>query len=545
MSRVAGQTLLLLLMDPKLLKFAKKYYDFVHKTYPVFATYLGVHEFDHLLGDYSSPAIKKNLEQFKKFGQELYLIKPSPDDQIDYRLLTAEIKMNQIFWGEVKDWQRQPAIYLETALIGVFLVFSRPSLSREQKIKSIRARLGEFAPLFDQAKGNLKNPPLIFTQIALESLDGALSFVMESLAAFDKLKEMTKEIEQARKALFEFRRFLKDDLLPQSKGQFALGQKLFEKRLRYEHFLNLNARQLYDFGQENFRRVEKELRSLARRLNPKKSWQQQIEEYRGSIIKGDLLLSYRQEVKKLIGFLKEKDLMTFPKGEACRVEATPEFERPTVPYAAYMPPAPFEKKQTGLFWVTPVDQKSKINNQKNQLREHSRYHFMITALHEAYPGHHLQFAVANRHPSIIRRHGQSNLLCEGWALYCEQMMGEVGYYHDRRTKLFMLKDELWRAARIIIDAGLHCFGLTFEDAVNLLCQKVKLARSQAEAEVKRYTGSATQPMCYLVGKSLILALRGKMKKKWGSAFSLKRFHDEFLNCGTMPVALVEKELLNQ
>lgn len=533
-------------MNAQLLKFAKKYYDFVHKTYPVLATYLGVHKFDHLLGDYSLAAIKKDLKQFKKFGQDLSRLDPrrlTRSDGIDFQLLENEIKLNQILLSGVKDWQRNPATYLETALIGVFLVFSRPGLKRARKIESIRKRLTRFEPLFAQAKANLKNPPLIFTQIALESLPGAINFVAQSLKEFDQKNEMTTEIQAGKMALEEFRRFLKEDLLPKSHGRFALGREIFEKKLKHEHFLPFKARQLYDFGQKNFLRVEKELQRLARRLNRQKSWQDQIEECRGAVIQGDLLSSYRREVKKLVRFLKEKDLMTFPEGEACRVEATPEFERPTVPYAAYMPPAPFEKNQTGLFWVTPIDESKDEATQAAQLKEHSQFHFMITALHEAYPGHHLQFAVANRQPSLIRKHGQSNLLCEGWALYCEQMMGEVGYYSDPRTKLFMLKDELWRAARIIIDAGLHCFNMSFGEAVEILVKKVKLAPAQAEAEVKRYTGSATQPMSYLVGKSLILSLREKMKRKWGKKFSLKGFHDELLNCGTIPVALVEKELL--
>lgn len=475
------------------------------------------------------------------------------EDQIDLRLLESDIEMNILSLEKTKDWQKNPNLYVETLLMSIFLLTSRDSVSKEQKRRSIISRLGQFGRALREARRNLKNPPRIFTEVALETLSGAKIFFgslenqwgLTSRAARGKTP-LKRAIEKAQRELRSFEIYLKEDLLPRSRGNFALGKRLFEARLKKEHFLEWSADRLYRFGQREMARVEGELRTLAKKINRRKSWQDLVEELKDQTPEAENLLGvYRQEVASLINFLKEKNLVTFPIGEKCVVMETPDFERPTVPYAAYMPPAPFEKNHVGHFWVTTITQSSKLKAQNEQLREHCRAAMILTTLHESYPGHHLQFSRANRVASVVRKHGGSSLLCEGWALYCEQMMGEVGYYKDVETKLFMLKDELWRAARVVIDVGLHCRGWSVVRAVELLVKRAKLAPSQALAEVKRYTLSPTQPMSYLVGKKLILEMRARAKKEWGRGFSLKKFHDKFLAAGTIPTPLIEEEFFGK
>lgn len=545
-------------MNVRLLFLAKKYYQYVYRVSPVYATYLGVHKYDHQLGDFSSQSIKKQIKRFRGFERELRiknyeLKKWSKHDRIDQRLLLADVRLNLLNLVQIKDWQKNPNLYLETPLMGVFLLVSRNAVDFKGKLRAVIARTRLFPKILRQGRDNVKNPPRIFTQIALETLAGAESF-LESLAPMlsaqgqipaGPKRELLEAVALAQKALKTEKKYL-DRLLKKSKGKFALGQGLFEKKLQVEHFLALSAQELFEFGKSEFARIEKELKKTARVLSKKKSWSQLVETYKNETPPAEALVKlYADEVQKLTYFLKKKDLLSFPKKEKCEVLETPGFERPTVPYAAYMPPAPFEKEQTGHFWVTPIDQKSSLKDQKEQLREHSLLSFMITTLHESYPGHHLQFARANQVKSFVRKHGGSSLLCEGWALYCEQMMGEVGYYQDPRTRLFSLKDELWRAARVIIDVGLHCFNLSPKKATALLVQKVKLAPIQARAEVKRYTMSGTQPMSYLVGKDLILRLRARAQQEWGRKFSLKKFHDRFLAAGTIPTPLVVEEMFGK
>jgi uncharacterized protein (DUF885 family) len=207
-----------------------------------------------------------------------------------------------------------------------------------------------------------------------------------------------------------------------------------------------------------------------------------------------------------------------------------------------MNPAPFEKQQKGYFFVTLVDEKLSPEEQEDMLRGHSLYGIPVTALHEGYPGHHLQLVHANYLKNKLRRLLSTNVFIEGWALYCEEMMYDAGFYSDQRSRLLQLKDQLWRACRVIIDVGLHTKKMQYDEAVDLLVDCAKLQKVHAQKEVTRYTFSPTQPMSYLIGKSQILDLKKDYQSKAGVNFNLKEFHDQLLSYGSIPVCLIREEL---
>ncbi|MBV8365479.1 MAG: DUF885 domain-containing protein, partial [Candidatus Eremiobacteraeota bacterium] len=188
------------------------------------------------------------------------------------------------------------------------------------------------------------------------------------------------------------------------------------------------------------------------------------------------------------------------------------------------------------------DSSAPAPEQREQMVGHNLYGMLLTNVHEGYPGHHLQLVVANKAPSLVRRLHDSTVFAEGWALYCEQLVLDEGFDEDPRTRLFQLKDQLWRACRVVIDVELHTGDMTFDQAVAMLVDVAKLEHVNAVGEVRRYTLYPTQPMSYLVGKQQIMDLREREKQRLGSAFSLREFHDRLLSQGTIPVALVESAL---
>jgi uncharacterized protein (DUF885 family) len=219
---------------------------------------------------------------------------------------------------------------------------------------------------------------------------------------------------------------------------------------------------------------------------------------------------------------------------------TPEFERTTIT-AAYDEPPPFDSVTKGLFFVTPVDRSLPAREQEEMLRENDWGDIVNTSVHEAYPGHHLQLSFARRHPSPIRKASAPAILEEGWALYCEELMAELGYYTDEQ-RLMQLEWTLVRAARILIDVGLHTRGMTFDEAVLVLTDKVHLEHELAVSEVKRYTMSPTQPLSYLVGREMIFRLRDRYKEREKERFTLKRFHAEILSRGGIAPGLIGQEM---
>src|SRR5690606_74030 len=313
-------------------------------------------------------------------------------------------------------------------------------------------------------------------------------------------------------------------------GDFALGRVAFETRLRYAHGLADTADSLVEYGEALKRETECALDEVAEGLDGGgRGWRDVYDRLRADHPAAhELLDAYADAVARARAFVVERGLATPPPGEALDVIATPEYLRPLIPYAAYQPPAPHETEQRGLFFVTvPAPDAEEV------LREHSVYGIPITALHEAYPGHHLQLSWANRADTEPRRAFWTPIFAEGWALYCEELMWEQGFYTDPRERLFQLRDLLWRACRLIVDVGLHARGWRPEQAVDFLVREAGPERESAGSEVRRYCADATYPMSCAVGKREILRLRELYRERAGTAFRLGVFHDRLLKWGTI------------
>jgi uncharacterized protein (DUF885 family) len=175
---------------------------------------------------------------------------------------------------------------------------------------------------------------------------------------------------------------------------------------------------------------------------------------------------------------------------------------------------------------------------RDRLEGHPRAGIAVIACHEGYPGHHLQLTVAADHTSLARRALRSNLMVEGWGLYVEELMTELGYLDQPDTKLLRLKDLLWRAARVVVDVGLSTGEMTFDEAVSYMVERPRLEPPNALAEVRRYTLTPTQPSSYALGRQSILDLRERARGKgWG----MRLFHDRLLAAGSLPPKLLARD----
>ncbi|HVQ27191.1 MAG TPA: DUF885 domain-containing protein, partial [Planctomycetota bacterium] len=282
----------------------------------------------------------------------------------------------------------------------------------------------------------------------------------------------------------------------------------------------------------------------ARRHDARRSWRQLIEDGRRRAPESHWLReAYVSEVERTRRFVVERKIAPIPAGERLEILDTPVFERALRPYAVYQAPAPFDAETAGVLYVTPIDIRRSKDEQAAQLGAHCTPALPILALHEGYPGHHLQLTHANRAGSRLRRIMHSDVLAEGWALYCEELMWEQGYFTaDPLTRLFQLRDLLFRACRVVLDAALHSGRMTPAQAVDYLVEQAMLDPTLAASEVSRYCTTPTQPMSYLVGKLQILELRSEAQQKLGARFQLHDFHAALLASGTIPPALVREEL---
>jgi len=376
------------------------------------------------------------------------------------------------------------------------------------------------------------------------------TFLLDALPG--EKARIERAIADATKAYLELAAFLEKDLLPRASGDFAFGRENFEALLREGYFLDEGADALYDLGKRLFDQTVADLQTVAHRIDPRaKSWFDVTR-----VVKGhhptaeELIPSYVREVARARKFLVDKDVVPFPPGDDCRIEETPVFRRATTSVEYIAAPA-LDPVTRGFFYVTPVDRSLPRARQEEMLRENDHGDQVDTVVHETYPGHHLQLSFGRTYPSIIRKLSDSkrayvpggDLFAEGWGLYAEELMSELGYYTDEE-RLMQLEWTLVRAARVMIDVGLHTRGMTFDAAVKILTDDVHLEHELAASEVKRYTMHPTQPLSYLVGRERIRAMRERYRQRAGDAFTLKAFHTALLSHGTIAQGLVEQEMFD-
>jgi uncharacterized protein (DUF885 family) len=398
------------------------------------------------------------------------------------------------------------------------------------------------------ASKNLEKVPDVYLGVASEITLGGLAFVDEVVRTLvrsfpGEAERIEHAGQRARAGLLQYQEFLDRDLDARAGADFALGERWMNYKLEREHLLDLDCKALEAIGRDQVEVVRKRLEAEAAKLDPTKTWKEQIAEGRKRHPESlRIREAYEAECQRAQRFVEEKHLMPLPTWAKLEVIDTPVFERSTVPYAAYLAPAAFDEEQTGYFFVTPIDPSRRKEEQQQQLEGHSYAGLPLTTVHEAYPGHHLQLCHANRAGSRLRKLSMSDLFAEGWALYCEELMAEQGFYLDPVTRLFQLKDLLWRACRVVLDVSLHTGKLTFMQAVDYLVDQAMVERVNAIAEVKRYTLTPTQPMSYLIGKLELLSLREEAQRRMGDRFNLHDFHAALLASGTLQPALVREEL---
>jgi uncharacterized protein (DUF885 family) len=530
-----------------------------YAAHPVMATTMGVHDYDDSLDDFNRFALRQDRDRVRAYLHaldKLSLAELNADNRLDARLARSSAQMALSALEQQRWPERHPGSYVDTLFYGLFLLISRDFAPAKERARGLLGRLHAVPAALAEAQQNLKNPPRVFTEIAIESVEAGDSLFTVSLPAFFATLSETglqnalrKATEAARTAFADYAQFLRTTILPRSEEDFALGKELFDYYLRVGHLMDKekeNSDALLEIGQETLEETQQKLAALAEEISPGRDWAQIVAELkRNHPSIEELLPAYAAEITRAREFAQSRDLVSMPENERLCVVETPGYARGVLPYAAYLPPAPFEARQEGQFWVTPVPADATPAQQETLLQGHSHYNIPIIALHEAYPGHHLQIALASRTPSRFRRHfAHSNLFIEGWALYCEDMMWEQGFYTDPRVRLMQLKAILWRACRVLLDVQLHTRQITLAEAARFLQEQARIEEAHAWAEVRRYALTPTQPMTYVMGKRALISLRDDVRRRRGVRFDLRQFHDQLLSYGSIPPSLLREAMLN-
>jgi len=547
-------------------KVSDEYFDQVYFHYgPTGGTLAGYHQYDAQLEDYSRKNIDAEIAVLKVFEKRVEAI--HPDDaaadfvpRSDREIVLGNIRSSLLTLETIRPWEKNADNYSGTAANGAFTLMERKFASPDDRLRSLIAREKQMPALFADARVNLKNPPRVYTEIAIEQLPGIVSFFQHDVPlAFADAKdpalkaEFTQTNTAVIAALNSYLGWLKTDLLPRSNGDFRIGAETFAKKLQYDEMVDLPLDKLLEIGWADLRKNQAHFNQIAKELEPTKEPSAVVEELGENHPAPDHLLdTFRGTFDGLVSFIRSHHIVTIPSDVRPIVEETPPFMRATT-FASMDTPGPFETHATEAYFnVTLPDPSMKPAEVEGYMHSFNVGTVISTAVHEAYPGHYIQFLWVPQAPSRVRKLLGANTNVEGWAHYTEQMMLDEGYGQpgagakDERESKFLLlgqlQDALLRNARFIVGIQMHSGKMSFDEAVAFFQKEGYQSKETAMVETKRGTGDPTY-LYYTLGKLEIMKLREDMKKKQGAAFSLEEFHNNFLRQGFPPVKIVRAAML--
>jgi len=527
-----------------------RYIDGRARFFPVWATSMGINDYDSLFTDYSPESVFTYRNEIAIIMQELRQLDSlmlEGDDYINYQLLKSNIEYDDFILTKFPLHQISTALYIEEPLDGIYLLLLDNSRTMKEKAPFIIARTKAIGSFLAQRWQYQVDMAPIFFESAEAAVDGGIQLLEEAAQmVYKALPDSARSMSiYKNRAVGDYKTFKlycrieKDD----ASGTHVIGQQQLNYLLKNILFLNADADSLKKIGWYWYDRCNSAMSSLNNIIAAK--GQSDKTAFNSSLTKKDILDYYQREINETAKFFKEKDVVTIPDDiGACIPVEMPEYMRAIRKGIAYQPPPPFSSDQTGYFYVRPIDDldSAAIAKYSNMIKDHG---FRGSVVHEAYPGHHLQLSLANRNQSLLRRIQDSRVFSEGWALYCEQMAIEQGLYGDDDL------DVRWRdvyggirfrAIRIIVDCCLAEGSMTPDSALTFMNNTLGENTEYFKAEIRRYCANPTQALSYLTGKLIILDMLEKARAKEGNSFSLKQFHDKLLAEGSIPPNLIAEKL---
>jgi uncharacterized protein (DUF885 family) len=522
-----------------------RYFESLLEDDPAYATYTGLKTGEGRLGRAGLPF---ELARAKRRQSALAAL-----DAISPQDLSSEQHLDRLAFRsrllrESEDFERGRHQLEPTALEQVLNILLHELIRGEDEPKraarNLRSLLAETPRYLEAAQTLINCPERIWRKVMEQTAAGVpslLAAVQTFLGRVEPKPRDTQTITDAAKAATAFRDAVLDRPIAKE-GAFAVGSTILQRRVRDELGLDYTLGQIEALATGEVERLNALLKTACRKLGRNRKPEDIIAEARSHWNpNGDLLAVYRKETARIADAFRAAKAVTFPKGETLEVRPVPEFMRSLFPTAAYLQPGAFEKRQRGIFWVTDLSV-TKAAEVERRAEWAQHFGLTLTCAHEAYPGHHLQFVTANRHPRRWRRLFAHAVFYEGWTLWCEQMMVDLKVDRSPWLSVQQLHDALWRSHRILVDLRLQTGRYTYEQAVRHMQKNLGFTKARAEADVNWYTAQPAVPMSYWLGRLENERLRQRLVVRRG--WSLQKFNDWLLSFGTLPQAWLEKYGLN-
>ncbi|MFQ5947799.1 MAG: DUF885 domain-containing protein [Acidimicrobiia bacterium] len=518
---------------------------------PAWAVYLGRHEYDGAVPDWSPATVDGHLSRLEALRRGLHELDGLDQDQeLDRVQLTATIDSELFQWEILRWWRRNPMEYIFPLGVETYLNRSyAPMAHRAAKI----ADVVEAVPrLLGQGKENLERVvPRTFCQWAITMANGAAGFLTEGLpdavgALHDpRLADRVSEaIETAAGALRDYADWVEAELMPKADDGFAIGSDNMEELLRRGELVSMDLEELLAIGEADLAANLAAFRETAAAIDPDLEPRQAYDEHVASVhfTAQELIPSTEAMLEEIRTFLIDHDIISVPSEVRARVAETPRHLR--FAFAMMDTPGPYETEATeAYYYVTPVEDDWEEEQAQQWLKTLNRYALEATSIHEAYPGHYVHFLHYDHAPTETSKRTWSYAFVEGWAHYTEQMMWEQGYRGgDDRFRLAQLSEALVRNCRLVCAIKMHTQGMSVDEATRFFVDNAYYEETAARKEAERGTFDPGY-FSYTLGKLQILRLREDYRKAMGDGYSLREFHDRLLSRGAPPVELMRRVML--
>lgn len=560
-------------LDAKFADLSKRWLDGFLALNPVGATQQGDHRFDAELDDLSAAGRAKYVDFAKKTLAELDAIdaaKLSRENQIDAAILRNQLQSD--IWGmdTLQAWAWDAQVYSGLAGGAIYNLMAREFAPLPERLKSATARMEKLPTLFAQMRENIDpaRVPKIHAETVARQNAGVISLVEQFIVPNadqlqgDDRKRLDAAVEGLRKAVAEHQLWLDKTLVPNARGDFRIGQQLYDEKLKFALMSSLSRAEIKQRAEAELVRVRGEMYRIAQQVLKDKPGAPPLpdganDDQQQKAIEAALELAYADKpardkvvetakatLAQATEFTKAKDLVTVP-DDPVEIILMPEFQR-GVAVAYCDSPGPLDKGLKTYYAISPIPDDWTDAQTDSFLREYNTRMIHLLSIHEAMPGHYLEGAFSARYPSTLRGVLRSGMFAEGWAVYTETVMMEAGYLdNDPLFHLMRYKFYLRAVANAILDQGVHVDGWSKEQAMELMVKRTFQQEREAEGKwVRAQLGSAQLPT-YFVGVQEHFDLRKAMEAKLGKDFKLKAYHDQVLSYGAPPVRFVRAMMLDE
>jgi uncharacterized protein (DUF885 family) len=530
------------------------YFDAKLAFEPSSGTAAGLHRYDPALEDLSRSRIEARVAELRGFIARLEALPTAQlttAEAIDARFLTSQARADLFDLATTESWRRNPMRYARLPGEAVDGLMKRNFAPPHERLRSVVARLRAIPALYEAARRNVEDPAPEHVALALRMTKGSISFFESAVPTWARPAAegdgvLLAELEKANVAVVAatraFAAWLEKDLAPRAHGAYALGTERFREKLRFEEMVETPLPELLAAGEAQLARDRAAFAATAARIDPKRTPEAVMASLSADHpTAADLVPSVARAVEDARKFVVARQLCTLPSEARPRVEETPPYARAAV-FASLDTPGPYETgAPEGYYYVTPVEPDWTAEHREEHLRMFNRYTVAMINIHEAYPGHFVQFLYATRFPTKVRKLLAATANVEGWAHYAEQMMIDEGFGgDDPKLRLAQLQEALLRDCRYVVAIKMHTQGMTVDEAARFFVEKGYQEPANGREEAMRGTYDPMY-LAYTMGKLQIQSLRDEYRAKKHA--DLHAFHDAFVAQGGLPVALLREVIL--